>query len=305
MAPRERDGRMKYLQLIRAALVLGFAATSWVAAAADRLTVYAVNYPLTYFAERIAGDAADIVFPVPEDRDPAFWKPSIATISEIQKADLIILNGATFAKWTTKTSLPRRSVVDVSSGFADQFIPTKTITHSHGAEGMHSHTGVASYVWLDVSLAARQAEAIAERLKRLRPDEASRFDERMAALRDDLSGLDAEFAAFGEAFGARPLVASHPRYQYFARRYGLNIQAVEWEPSERPTPEQWAALDAILAEHPATTMIWEATPLDEVAASLRDRGIKSIVVETMANRPRDGDFLETLRRNLEALRTSL
>ena len=39
---------------------------SWPAVASDKLTVYTVNYPLAYFAERIGGDAAEVVLPVPQ-----------------------------------------------------------------------------------------------------------------------------------------------------------------------------------------------------------------------------------------------
>ena len=42
----------------------------------DMLVVYAVNYPLAYFAERIGGDLVEVVFPAPVDEDPAFWNPS-------------------------------------------------------------------------------------------------------------------------------------------------------------------------------------------------------------------------------------
>ena len=59
----------------------------------ERLTVYVVNYPLQYFAERIAGDQATVVFPAPPDEDPAFWTPDVSTIAGYQQADLILLNG--------------------------------------------------------------------------------------------------------------------------------------------------------------------------------------------------------------------
>ena len=41
--------------------------------AEDKPVVYTVNYPLQYFAERIAGDLVEVVLPVPADIDPAFW----------------------------------------------------------------------------------------------------------------------------------------------------------------------------------------------------------------------------------------
>ena len=44
-------------------------------AASARKRVAVVNYPLEYFTRRIAGDRVEIVFPVPREEDPAFWKP--------------------------------------------------------------------------------------------------------------------------------------------------------------------------------------------------------------------------------------
>ncbi|MBW1818522.1 MAG: hypothetical protein JRJ60_15370, partial [Deltaproteobacteria bacterium] len=39
--------------------------------AGESLVVYVVNYPLKYFAERVAGEYARVVFPAPKDGDPA------------------------------------------------------------------------------------------------------------------------------------------------------------------------------------------------------------------------------------------
>ena len=55
----------------------------------QKLTVYAVNYPLKYFTERIAGEHAKVVFPAPAEGDPAYWMPDAKTIAGYQKADLI------------------------------------------------------------------------------------------------------------------------------------------------------------------------------------------------------------------------
>ena len=127
------------------------------------LNVYVVNYPLKYFAERIGGDHVKVEFPVSADVDPAYWNPDLADISAYQKADLILLNGAGYAKWMAKVSLPRSKIVDTSRQFKDRYITTKEVmTHSHGAAGEHAHEDLAFTTWLDFELAARQAKAIAE-----------------------------------------------------------------------------------------------------------------------------------------------
>ena len=54
----------------------------------DKPTVAVVNYPLKYFAERIAGNHVNVIFPIPADIDPAFWIPEPEGVLAFQSADL-------------------------------------------------------------------------------------------------------------------------------------------------------------------------------------------------------------------------
>lgn len=288
--------------LRNALLCLALVCAAGTTAADERLTVYAVNAPLATFAERLAGDAAEVVMPVPPGRDPAFWRPSIADISAVQSADLILLNGASYAQWTTKTSLPRAKLADTSRTFADDFIVTETITHSHGPEGEHSHQGIASHTWLDFAQAAQQAEAVANVLTRSLPGEKESIAAALTALKADLAALDARARSLGERFAGVVLIASHPRYQYLARAYGLTIESLEWEAGETPTPDQWLAFDDLVADSGARALIWEGTPSDEAATALAERGLAGSVFATGANRsPGELDFVALMQRNLDDL----
>lgn len=140
-------------------------------AAAAPWTVYVVNYPLKYFAERIAGEYATVVLPAPPDVDPAFWMPDADTMAAYQRADLIFLNGAHYAHWLNKVSLPSFRLVDTSSGFQDRYIPVADrVSHTHGPAGEHTHTDVAFTTWLDFDLAVQHAKAIADAFSRRRPE---------------------------------------------------------------------------------------------------------------------------------------
>ncbi len=270
------------------------------AGAETRLTVFAVNAPLAHMAERLAGEGARVLFPVPKGRDPAFWRPAIADIAAAQRADLILLSGAGYAAWTTKATLPRGRIVDTSADFADRFIATETVTHSHGPEGAHSHVGVATHVWLDLALARAQARAVAAALTRRMPAGAGRIATALAALEAELQALDDAAKAVGAALADRPLLASHPRYQYFARAYGLSIHSVAWDPEQTPDAEAWAALDALAAETGAEAMLWERPPNDATAAALAERGIAAVVVEP-AGDAADTPFPSRMRANLARL----
>ena len=274
-------------------------------AAQDRLSVAAVNYPLAFFAERIAGDRAEVLFPVPEGTDPSFWRPGIADIAAFQSADLILLNGAGFADWTARTTLPRSRLVTTSAAFEAAFIATETVTHSHGDGGEHSHTGTASYTWLDFAQAGQQAAAIAAALSRVAPVEADGFYENLETLTAELDSLGTTAQAIGEMAEGLTLITSHPRYQYFGRAYGLTLDAVDWDAREAPSPEQWAALETRAAERDARVFIWEAAPEAEALARMDALGLASAVFPPLANRPGSGDFLSGMEASLASLREAV
>ena len=262
------------------------------------LSVYVVNYPLQYFAERIGGPDVRVIFPAPADGDPAFWKPSPEQIAAYQKADLILLNGASYAKWVAHVSLPASRMVDTSASFADQFIPLKDqVTHSHGMAGKHEHGDVAFTTWLDPLQAIAQAEAIRDALIRRRPGAAGDINQRFDSLATDLKDLDERIAVVLKAGASRPLVFSHPVYQYFIRRYSLNGQEVHWEPEESPTSEQRAELKRLIADHPAQWIIWEGTPNPATVDELKKSGLDSLTFDPCGNVAETGDYLSVMRDN--------
>jgi len=269
---------------------------------AGELTALAVNYPLAYFAERIGGGQVKVEFPVPVGVDPAFWNPSAAAVASIQTADLILLNGATYAKWVPKVTLPGERLIDTSAAFAADYITIEdATTHAHGPGGDHAHTGTAFTTWLDFPQAAAQARAILAAFNAARPEMAEVFTTNFKALEADLLALDRELRALTADKGQRPLLASHPVYQYLARRYGLDLRAVMWEPDEVPGRSQWRELGAILAEHPAAWMIWEGAPAAESANRLEALGVAGVVFDPCMNRRQGKDFLAVMRENLASL----
>jgi len=276
--------------------------TSLVGVAAERLVVYTVNYPLQYFAQRIAGDHAEVVFPAPSDVDPAFWQPDTATIGDFQRADVILLNGAGYAKWINRVSLPRRKLVDTSAGFHNLFIETQDgITHSHGRGGEHSHAGTAFTTWLDFKQAVEQAKAVRDALSRRMPDQADTFTANFHDLKRDLLDLDARLEELVARKPSKPLLASHPVYQYLARRYSLLLKSVLWEPDTLPTEAEWQALAETLKTHPATWMLWEDKPLPEIVQRLQQLGVQTTVYNPCGNRPETGDFLTVMSENVAGL----
>ena len=214
----------------------------------------------------------------------------------------ILLNGAGYAKWVGKASLPRSKTVDTSRAFNERFLTARAITtHSHGAEGKHAHEGLAFTTWLDLSLAAKQAEAIANALSRKRPEQKNLFMKNYHSLERDLLELDSRIKAAVSSGNTKPIIFSHPVYEYFKKAYGLNGKSVHWEPDQDPKPDQVAELTKLLDNHPAKWMVWEGAPTQSAMDTLSAIGIQSAVFAPCANVPSDGDFLAVMQQNVANL----
>ncbi|MDP6466660.1 MAG: metal ABC transporter substrate-binding protein, partial [Pirellulaceae bacterium] len=265
--------------------------------------VFVVNYPLEYFARRIGGELVDVEFPVPPEVDPAFWKPDDATVAQFQQADLIFLNGAGYARWTQQVSLPDSRLVDTAKSFADKLIRFDDgVVHSHGPGGDHSHQGFAFTTWLDPQLAMLQAQRVHESLVELLPASEQTLDTNFRQLQAKLELLDQQLEEVATHYQDEPLLASHPVYQYLARRCGWNMKSVHWEPDEVPEAKEWESISQLLESHPSKWMLWEAAPRPETAERLAAIGVTCIVFEPCGNQPAE-DYFQVMTDNIQRLMT--
>ena len=266
------------------------------------------NYPLYFFANRIVNGingAPEIVLPI-IGGDPAFWIPDAEQIQLLQSADVIALNGAGAESWLNLMTVDRRRLLDTSAYIENQLIPLEdTVKHQHGPEGAHSHQDMASNTWLDPHLAIAQAQALTDALSELAPTDESQFRDNMAKLDQELDDLDTRFARLFARLDGRPVLFSHPEYQYLQRRYAINGDSVHWEPDEAPTTSAWIDLQQKLSSHPASIMLWEREPLGLTKERLTAAGIHSVVWHTAANRPDEGNFLSVMVANADRLASAL
>lgn len=267
-------------------------------------TIVTSNYPLYFATTRLLEgieSAPDVVFPT-IDGDPTYWTPAPEQVQLLQSAELIVLNGANAEPWLDLVSLDESRFFDTTAGLADRLIPLEdAVRHQHGPEGEHSHQGYAFTTWLDPGLLAGQARALADRLVQVVPAEEARLRQNLASLEADLSDLDNRLAAAFEPLRGRPVLFSHPVYQYLERRYGIDGRSLHWEPDKEPSTGDWIELQELRGEHPATLMIWEDEPLPATRDALEESGISVITFQPAANRPDGGDYLGVMEANRQRM----
>jgi zinc transport system substrate-binding protein len=266
------------------------------------ITVITVNYPLYYFADRIGSDLINLQYIIPAEVDPAYWNPNVEELSLYQSVDIILANGADYAKWMENVSLPSSRIVNTSASFKDELLPLKNVaSHSHGPEGEHQHKGVAFTTWLDFELAIKQAEAIKDILIKKLPKEKLVLDENFNKLREDLEALDKKMHKEALQLKNINVLGSHPVYQYLSRAYNLNIESVHFEPDVYPSDEQWKELETIVDKSLENLMLWEGQPNKKTENKLRELNIDILVFDPCGNIPAERDFLDVMGGNLKRI----
>lgn len=261
--------------------------------------IVATNGPLKYFVQRLLEDKVEVRMLAPEGTDPAEWRPDVDAVLQLQKARLVLLNGAGYSSWLNKVSISSNKLVNTSASVADQWIALEgQVTHSHGPGGEHAHSGYAVTTWMDMSLARIQAEAVAKALHERWPEHRELIAANLSGLLSDIDALDRGYQEQAYRLAGRKIIFSHPVYQYFERRYGMSGQSLHWEQDAMPARNQWQYLEKIIDEK--TLFIWEAEPSKKISIHMSEMRVASVVVDPGAN-PAGTDWLTIQRKNLTSL----
>jgi zinc transport system substrate-binding protein len=275
----------------------------------DRDTgIYTTFYPTTYFAERIADGLVPVTCPLPEDEDPIFWRPPREVLASYQKADLVIVNGAGFEKWLGTASLAPGRVIDSGAPLSPDLLRYEdAVLHRHGPAGEHSHEGIDGHTWIDPINAKVHAAEILKALSTRWPEHSKKFASAAERLTADLDALDARLRELKPPL----LLASHPAYNYIAKRYGWKIDNLDLDPSTMPSKAQLEEIRSRLASHKAPIILWEGQPSPEIENRLQSEfGLESILFSPCESlgagqRAAGEDYLTIMNANIDRLAEAL
>lgn len=268
-------------------------------------------WPMAYLAQRVLGESVDVYSPIPAGTDPIHWVPDREALVRMQSASLVVLNGAGFEPWAERASLPLSRVLHTARVFERDWIEHEELEHSHGPRGDHSHAGVDPHTWLDPLLAKAQAGAIRDAWIAGHPDATAAVEANFASLAADLDGLHQGWQKLTQQLAGRAMLASHPAYDYLAKRHGWSLTNFDLDPESLPTPEQLSDLRQAVEDSAPTLMLWEAQPTPAVAAAVRAATqLENIVispaeVRSDAARAAGTSYLDVQRANVQRLKGAL
>jgi ABC-type Zn uptake system ZnuABC Zn-binding protein ZnuA len=276
-----------------------------------RIRVLTTILPLYDFAREIGGPVVEVRNLLPPGVDPHEFALSPRDIALVDRADVLIANGAGLDDFLTaalrKARLnPGRSIVTASEG-----LPRIDMT---GSEHGHEHESGDPHLWLDPVYARTYARAVTNSIVdelRRRGDErgAEEVRQRAAAFDARLAQLDADYRRTLAPLRGRGFIAFHGAFAYLAARYGLNVAGV-WQttPGREPGPREVASLLQLARDKSVGALLSEPQfsprALEMIA---RDSRIPVYQVDPLET-ARDFDsthYIPVMRANLQTLTRAL
>jgi zinc transport system substrate-binding protein len=205
----------------------------------SKLEVISSFNPLHEFSQIIGQEKIDATLLVPIGVEPHDWEPTIKDVQQMQKSDLIIINGIGFENWVDdlRENGFQGIIVDTSNGIVileseddhesgdHESGDHESGDHESGDHESGDHESGDPHIWLNPVHAKKQVENIAIAFSNSDPENAefyhknaikytAQLDLLDTKIRNELSNCNNDFIAF------------HDSFSYFANEYDLNQHTI-------------------------------------------------------------------------------
>lgn len=248
-------------------------------------------YPLKEFADKIAGDKAEVSCMVPDNMEPHDYEPKTKDFEALIKSDAFIYNGLSLETW----------VDQVKSVIGDKEL--RIVDSSEGVEVRKEGEVIDPHSWLSLKEAEKQAENIKDTLVEIDEDNKAYYEENYDAFVGELESLYNEYKEKFDNLSTKDFVTGHAAFGYLCRDFGLQQKSVENLFAEgEPTPKQLEQLVTFCKENNIKTVFSESLASPKVSETLaKEVGAEVVPILTLESNEDDKSYVEAMRYNLEEI----
>ncbi|MDH3394979.1 MAG: metal ABC transporter substrate-binding protein [Nitrosopumilus sp.] len=182
----------------------------------SKLQVISSFNPLHEFSQEIGQEKVDVTLLVPVGVEPHDWEPTIKDVQQMQKSDLIIINGIGFEDWVDNLNEKnyQGAIVDTSVGILAKNFDEKNTNDS-----------IDPHIWLNPIYAKIQVQNIAVAFSNSDPENGEFYHTNAAKYIEKLNSLDSKIR--NELSNCnRDFIYFHNAFSYFADEYDLNQHTI-------------------------------------------------------------------------------
>jgi zinc transport system substrate-binding protein len=267
----------------------------------SKLQVMSSFYPLHEFSQNVGKEKVDVKLLVPVGVEPHDWEPTIKDVQQIQKSDLIIINGIGFESWVDKLHEMNYQgvIVDTSNGIIKN-IEEESIHDEYSDESGDPH------IWLNPVFAKIQVQNIANAFSDLDPENRQYFQENAAIYIKDLDLFDSKIR--NELSGCNhDFIAFHDSFSYFADEYDLNQHTIisSYAPHTEPTAKTLENVINKAKQFNVKVIFTEETADPKTSQVIANEIGGKILVLSPLEIGNDGTYISRMTENLNHLKEAL
>lgn len=281
------------------------------------LNVLTSIYPMYDFAQKIGGNKARITNMVPAGVEPHDWEPNATDITNLEKADLFIYNGAGMEHWVDDV-LKSTQNKELFKLEASKNIKLNT-GHSHYKEENHrsniehhENSNSDPHVWLNPINAKQQMKDIKDAFVKVDPDNKDYYENNYDKYAQEFDKLDKEYKDTLKPLSNKDIVVSHEAFGYLCDAYGLNQVGIEGvSPDSEPDPARMSEIIEFVKKNKVKVIFFEELVSPKVAKTIADAtGAKTDIlnpIEGLNGKEKSSseDYFSVMRKNLESLKVAL
>lgn len=270
----------------------------------DKLKVVTSFYAMYDFAEKIGGDKVSVINMVPAGIEPHDWEPAASDITNLEKAQVFIYNGAGMEHWvdTVLDSLSNKELVitEASSGIILQ----KGHSEEEGTYDPH--------VWLNPENAKSEMNNIKDAFIKADPNNEAYYSENYETYTAKLDALDKKYKETLTALENKDIIVAHEAFGYLCNAYGLNQVGIEGlSPDSEPDPSKMEEIIQFAKDNKVKVIFFEELVSPKVAETIaKEVGVKTDVLNPLEGLSEDdikagGDYFSVMETNLTSLAEAL
>lgn len=278
--------------------------------ASGKAQVTASFYPLAHFAQKTAGEDAEVTGITPAGAEPHDFEPTPRDIKKILSSRVFIYNGGGFDPWADRISAELKEKGVLLVNMSENFRLIESDSHEH--HDAKESKQLDPHIWLDPMLAAKEVAIISGLLSKTDPSNADGYAKRASNYAKELEALHRKFEDGLKSCRTRDIIVSHNAFSYMGLRYNLNIHAISGiSAGGDPSPRRIGNLAKLAKEKDIRYIFFETLASPRIAETIaNEAGVETLVLNpleglTPEELDRGEDYISVMEQNLENLRKAL
>ncbi len=268
-------------------------------------------YPLFDLTSKIGGERVEVINLTPYGVDPHEFEPSLKDISNLEKADIFLYNGAGLDPWAEKKAeeLEEKGVVVLNMSSYFNLLEEDCDHHDKNDNHYHKED---PHIWLDPLMMKEMINIILDSLIKIDPLAEEYYRKNAEKTTLLFEELDKEYQESLNDCRLNSIVISHASIGYLAKRYNFEMIAISGiSPIEEPSAKKMAEITDIVKKDKINHIFFETTIPSSLAEIIaKETGAEVLVFNPVASLTKkeieEGkDYFSVMKDSLAKLKTSL